>query len=239
MNGLTFDLNGKHGRHNFLTISRDMAAGKQSTFVGSQSDKRSQQADDGGGASFYRKAASRSSSSKASNGGGSSYNSNDLDHLVMRYAYDRFHGTEIDNSQWGITLGTDRFSGQKLVIDNRKYTPAQAAQIARGAGFSNYHYGGKRYDTNLFAGGSYRDRKDFDARIAAIQQSKGVKAAQDVIMLSYPDSTLPMALTSTCLPTSLVISGLIYLELFLMDIMPHQYRPWFMDSRLCTRTMPK
>lgn len=179
MNGLTFDLNGKHGRHNFLTISRDMAAGKQSTFVGSQSDKRSQQADDGGGASFYRKAASRSSSSKASNGGGSSYNSNDLDHLVMRYAYDRFHGTEIDNSQWGITLGTDRFSGQKLVIDNRKYTPAQAAQIARGAGFSNYHYGGKRYDTNLFAGGSYRDRKDFDARIAAIQQSKGVKAAQD------------------------------------------------------------
>lgn len=42
MNGLTFDLNGKHGRHNFLTISRDMAAGKQSTFVGSQSDKRSQ-----------------------------------------------------------------------------------------------------------------------------------------------------------------------------------------------------
>lgn len=37
---------------------------------------------------------------KAANGGGSSYNRNDLRNLVMRYAYDRFHGTDIDNNAW-------------------------------------------------------------------------------------------------------------------------------------------
>lgn len=175
MNGLTFDLNGTHARHNFLSIARDMANGRQSTFVGSQSDKNNSGSSSKAG--FLRTAASRSSSQKASNGGTGAYNAGDLDHLVMRYAYDRFHDVNIDPAVWGMSLTNDTFSGQTLNITN-KYTPEQAERIARGAGFANYRYNGKTMQTNLFTGGQYKNRADFDSRIAAIRNSQGLQAAQ-------------------------------------------------------------
>lgn len=121
---------------------------------------------------------------KAANGGGSSYNRNDLRNLVMRYAYDRFHGTDIDNNAWGIRYDYDPAHGGlnggiDLYIDPKKYNANEAATIAIGAGLLNYRYGNKKVATNLFTGQkNFRDRSSFESYIQNLQNTKGAKVAQ-------------------------------------------------------------
>lgn len=124
------------------------------------------------------------STSAASNGGGSSLRKGNLDDLVMRYAYDKYHGTAVNDKDWGISYDYTPHSkltlgkGITLHITN-KYTPQQAARIAIGAGMASYNYNGRTYNTNLFTGQKgFSDKKTFDAYIENIRKTKGAVAAQ-------------------------------------------------------------
>lgn len=178
MNGRLVNLGDSDVANQFSAIAKDIIAGVRSKALASESDRRAIKT-----ATQIRNVVN---TEKGSNGGRSSYNANDLNNLVMRYAYDKYHGTAVDDRQWGISYNytphktsTGRFA-IGLSIDASKYTPEQAAQIARGAGILNYTYGGKKYQTNLFAGSRYKNLNDFNAKLKAIQASSGLQAAQDV-----------------------------------------------------------
>ena len=116
---------------------------------------------------------------RATDGGDSSYDVGDLDNLVMRYAYDKYHGTKVNDKDWGISYsGNPHGAGLTLFIDDSRYNPEQAEQIARGAGLASYMYGNKRYDMNLFRGGKYKDRKAFDKAIDTLVDSRSYDEAQ-------------------------------------------------------------
>lgn len=124
-----------------------------------------------------------SSVSKASGEWKSSYSNTDLDNLVMRYAFDKYHGIKTDDNQWGISYNytptntaTSGF-GITLKISN-KYTPEQAERIARGAGMKNYKYNGQSRTVNLFAGSSYKSEADFNQKIKALEQAGRAAEAQ-------------------------------------------------------------
>lgn len=183
LNGRIVNLGDSDVSNQFGIIAKDMIAGVRTKAVSNPTD-----ASAGNSKNFVSR---MGSTAYPTAGGGSSYDANDLDNLVMRYAYDKYHGTSVDDKAWGISynyaphgkwnkitsLGGTRTLG--LTIDSSKYTPEQAAQIARGAGMLNYTYGGKKYQTNLFTGSKYKDLNDFNAQLAALQTASGVQAAQD------------------------------------------------------------
>lgn len=160
-----------------MALGNDVARGiRSSTIHNLQSDRQR-------GSSVGAVATSHSS---GRNGGGSSFSTKDLDNLVLRYVYDVYHGTPVDKNQWGIEYDYTPHSWRAattsitLKIDPKKWNASQAQQIARGAGMSDYIYGGKKYYVNLFqgTGSKYRDLNDFNNKIAALQKSKGAKVAQ-------------------------------------------------------------
>lgn len=108
-----------------------------------------------------------------------SYNSKaPLEELVLRYAYDKYHGSPTD--QYGIELDYDphskfgnvgrvaRLAGNGLLrgagldarfgegaatltIDPKRYSPVQADRIALGAGYKTYYYGDDEKTVSLAA----------------------------------------------------------------------------------------
>ena len=130
----------------------------------------------------YADAQAAKKAKNAPNSFGSSFGMGDLNDLVMRYAFDKYHGVKTDDKQWGIsynytphTTSTGGF-GITLNISN-KYTPQQAQQIAIGAGMKNYKYNGKSYEVNLFDG-KFRDVTNFENFIKKKARTEGIQAAQ-------------------------------------------------------------
>lgn len=114
---------------------------------------------------------------------GSSYSDADLSNLVMRYAFDKYHGVKTDDKQWGISYNYTPHntvtSGYAITLDiSDKYTPEQAEQIARGAGMKNYKYKGKNYAVNLFKGSAYANEDAFNQKIAALESAGRASEAQ-------------------------------------------------------------
>lgn len=179
LNGRIVNLGSNTAFQDFYDTSTDIINGVRSQALDNSAEGNASATAKG----YWGNLRAMGSTQRASNGGNSSYKEGSLDDLVMRYAYDIYHGTPINNEEWGIAYNYDpkkkTSSGIHLAISN-KYTPEQAEQIARGAGLSSYSYNGRLYNTNLFTGQkNFTDQKSFDTYIENVRKSQGAQAAQN------------------------------------------------------------
>lgn len=123
------------------------------------------------------------------------FSDEDLGNLVLRYTFNKYHGIGNDTDQWGISYNyspgsTSHLFGRALSatgkvnptitlnIDSKIHSQEAAEKIARGAGMRTYRYNGRTHQTNLFAGGDYKDRADFEKQIAALERAGKAADAQ-------------------------------------------------------------